>query len=195
MTETLQILTGREIAASLPAVAELRLAIFREYPYLYAGDAASEQKYLAVYADAADACLVTVNAGNSVAGAATGIPLSLETGELVNPFAASAYEVDNCYYIGELLFYPAFRNRGLGSRVLKLIEERVRSLGRYRYLTCVTVVRPAGHPLCPADYLPIDRFLARTGFKPLPGICANFTWSELDGVRREHGMQYWLKEL
>lgn len=195
MPETLQILTDREIAASLPAVAELRLAIFREYPYLYAGDAASEQKYLAVYADAADACLVTVSAGGRVVGAATGIPHSLETVELVNPFAASGYEVADCYYIGELLFAPAYRNRGLGSRVLKLLEERVRSLGRYRYLSCVTVVRPAGHPLCPADYLPIDRFLARTGFKALPGVCTSFTWSELDGVSRDHGMQFWLKEL
>jgi len=195
MTEAIQLVTGREAEACLPAVAGLRLAVFREYPYLYAGKQESEDQYLAGYAAAADGCVLTVSAGGRVVGAATGMPLSLEQQELLTPFAATPYAVGEIYYVGELLFYPDYRNRGLGMQTLQILADKVRSFGRYRYLACATVMRPPGHPLQPADYLPIDRFLARTGFKALPGVFANFTWCETDSVSREHQMQFWLKEL
>jgi hypothetical protein len=41
---------GDEVTASLPAVAALRIAVFREYPYLYDGTLAHEEEYLAGYA-------------------------------------------------------------------------------------------------------------------------------------------------
>jgi len=47
----------------------------------------------------------------------------------------------------------------------------------------------------PADYIPIDRFLAHTGFNPLLGITTSFTWLETDGVKRSHPMDFWIKEL
>jgi hypothetical protein len=56
-------------------------------------------------------------------------------------------------------------------------------------------VRPDDHPLRPANFLPIERFLKRTGFKALPGVMATFTWPELDGVSRDQQMQFWLKPL
>jgi hypothetical protein len=80
-------------------------------------------------------------------------------------------------------------------KLLAQLEQHVAQLGKYRFLTCATVVRPDDHPLRPADYLPIDRFLARTGFVRLPGVTTSFQWLELDGRKQEHAMQFWLKEL
>ena len=37
-------LTGAALAAALPDVARLRIAVFRAYPYLYDGDAAYEER-------------------------------------------------------------------------------------------------------------------------------------------------------
>jgi GNAT superfamily N-acetyltransferase len=136
-----------------------------------------------------------VNDAGSMVGAATGIPLCHESQDFVDPLARSSYPVAETFYVGELLFYPAYRNRGLGMSLIAMIEEQVRSLGNFRYLTCATVVRYDDHPLRPKEYVPIDRFLERIGFRDLPGVTTNFTWKEIDGISREHPMQFWVKEL
>jgi hypothetical protein len=51
-------LTGEALAAALPDVARLRIAVFRAYPYLYDGDAAYEEAYLQTYRESENAILV-----------------------------------------------------------------------------------------------------------------------------------------
>jgi len=80
-------------------------------------------------------------------------------------------------------------------KLLSLMEDKIRSLGSYRYLTCATVVRPDDHPHRPANYVPIERFLHRTEFRAVPAATISFTWLETDGVSRDHPMQFWIKEL
>mgnify|MGYP001309564430 CR=1 FL=1 len=195
MLLTTQILTGPDVTVHLDALATLRLEIFREFPYLYDGTRDNELRYLQVYAQAADSCVLTVAEEGRVVGAATGIPLLHEQQEIREPFAAVPYPPDSIYYVGELLLYPAYRNRGLGMQLLSNLEVQIRSLGSYRYLTCATVVRPDDHPQRPANYLLIERFLKRTGFIALPEVTATFAWRETDGVSREHLMQFWIKVL
>lgn len=195
MSLTTKLLTGIEVEASLDALATLRIEIFHEFPYLYDGKRESELRYLQGYAQAADACVLTVTDSGRVVGAATGMPLQHEQKELSDPFAATPYPVDSIYYVGELLFYTAYRNRGLGLSTLSALEDFVRSLGSYRYLTCATAVRPDDHPQRPANYVPIERFLNRTGFKSMPATTTSFTWLETDGVNRDHPMQFWIKVL
>ncbi len=195
MSLTTKLLTGNEVDESLDALATLRIEIFREFPYLYDGKRESELRYLSVYAQTAEACVITVTDAGRVVGAATGIPLQYEQKELIDPFAATPYPVDSIYYVGELLFYPAYRNRGLGMKLLSMMEDKVRSLGSYRYLTCATAVRPDDHRHRPAHYLPIERFLNRTGFKAIAAVTTSFSWLETDGTSREHPMQFWIKEL
>jgi GNAT superfamily N-acetyltransferase len=195
MAITEQMLTGSAVKDCLNEIASLRIEIFREFPYLYDGLREDELDYLKLYADAPEAFIVIVSDAEKVVGAATGIPLCHENRELIDPFVGTAYPVDEIFYVGELLFYPAYRNRGLGLRLVAQILQQISFLGTYRYLTCATVVRPDDHPLRPADYISIDRFLAHTGFNPLPGITTSFTWLETDGVKRSHPMNFWIKEL
>jgi len=195
MLLTTQILSGHDVTVHLDALATLRLDIFREFPYLYDGTRDSELRYLQVYAQAADACVLTATNGGRVVGAATGIPLMHEQQELREPFAAFPYPLGSIYYVGELLLYPEYRNRGLGMQLLSNLENQIRSLGSFRYLTCATVVRLDDHPHRPANYLPIERFLKRTGFTSLPEVTTTFAWRETDGVSREHLMQFWIKAL
>jgi len=75
------------------------------------------------------------------------------------------------------------------------LESQIRSFGSYRTLTCATVERPADHPLRPRDYIPITQFLGRTGFTRLSGVTTSFIWRETDGGKRDHPMQFWIKEL
>jgi len=190
-----QLLTGTAIADVLDDLATLRLEIFPEYPYLYQGRREDELKYLGTYAEAPDACVILAYDGNTIVGAVTGMPLIHEDARMLDAFAGTAFPLNEAYYVGELLFRPAYRNCGLGRKLLARLESHIRSLGRYRTLTCATVERPDDHPLRPRDYIPITRFLARTGFVRLSGVTTSFMWREIDGVKRDHPMQFWNKAL
>lgn len=192
---TEQLLTGAAIADALDDLATLRLDIFPEYPYLYQGRREDELTYLGTYAEAPDACVILAYDGSAVIGAATGMPLIQEDAQLRDAFAGKALPLDEVYYVGELLFRPAYRNGGMGQKLLDRLESHIRSLGRYHTLTCATVERPDDHPLRPRDYIPITRFLARTGFVRLSGVTTSFIWREIDGVKRDHPMQFWSKDL
>jgi GNAT superfamily N-acetyltransferase len=195
MVITKELVTGAAISGALNSLATLRLEIFREYPYLYDGRLEDELEYLKSYAEAPDACVILAHDEGTVAGAATGMPFIHEGAQMLDAIAGSQYSVENLYYVGELLFYPAYRNKGLGLQLLGHMEQHIRSLGRYRQLVCATVDRTEAHPLKPDGYLPIKRFLARTGFDLMPGVTTSFSWIETDGVRRDHPMQFWVKEL
>ena len=145
--------------------------------------------------DTPDAFVISVKDSGTMIGAATGTPLRHENEGLVVPFEGTSYSVNELFYVGEVLFYPAYRDCGFGLRLLKQIEEYVRTLGNYRYLICATVVRPDNHEQRPKNYIPIDGFLTRTGFIKLHGVTTSFVWKEIDGFNHEHPMQFWLKEL
>ncbi len=195
MNITEQTLYAAEIRDYLDELAKLRINIFQEYPYLYHGEQAYELTYLGIYAESADALAIVAHDDGALAGAVTAIPLKDEMTELTAPFNGTPYPLEQIFYIGELLFYSKYRSSGMGSRLIAQVEAYVRSLKRYRFLTCATVVRPDEHPQRPANYLPIDSFLHKNGFQPLAGITATFDWPELDGVSRSHSMQFWLKRL
>jgi len=192
---TEQLLTGAAIAEALDDLATLRLDIFPEYPYLYQGRWEDELTYLGTYAEAPDACVIIAYDGLTVIGAATGMPLVHEDAQMLDAFAGTTFPLNEVYYVGELLFRPAYRNYGLGRKLLERLESQIRSLGSYYTLACATIERPADHPLRPRDYTPITRFLAVTGFVRLPGVTTHFMWRETDGVARDHPMQFWSKEL
>jgi hypothetical protein len=44
-------------------------------------------------------------------------------------------------------------------------------------------------------YVPIERFLLTNQFAKMPGVTTHFTWKEIDGIRRNHEMQFWIKSL
>ena len=192
---TEQLLTGAAIADALDDLATLRLDIFPEYPYLYKGRIEDELTYLATYAEAPDACAILAYDGLTVIGAVTGMPLVHEDAQILDTFAGTKFPLDEVYYVGELLFRLDYRNYGLGQKLLDRLESHIRSFGSYRMLTCATVVRPEDHPLCPRDYISISKFLARTGFARLSGVTTSFMWLETDGVKRDHPMQFWIKNL
>lgn len=190
-----ELLVGPAVRPYLAEIARLRITIFKEFPYLYKGSREIEIKYLQAYAEAPDACVFVVRDGDAVIGAVTGIPLSGEPASFTAPFAGSPFSLDTIYYLGEVLFSPAYRGQGLGSRILKEFEDHVRALGRYRHLACATIERPEDHPLRPSDYHPIDGLLTRVGLTRHPELRVTLPWPDLDGNVTENTMVFWMKEL
>jgi hypothetical protein len=72
---TVRVLRGVALEAALDDVARLRIAVFRDWPYLYDGSLEYEREYLATYRDSPGALLVGAFFGDVLVGASTSTPM------------------------------------------------------------------------------------------------------------------------
>ncbi|MGQ9368756.1 GNAT family N-acetyltransferase [Azospirillum sp. ST 5-10] len=189
-------LTGDALQARLPDLARLRIAVFRDFPYLYDGSPDYEERYLATYAAAPGSVVVGAFDGERVVGAATALPLRHEPEHVTAPFRAGGWDVGRLFYYGESVLLPAYRGRGVGVRFFAEREAQARRLGGFSHAVFCAVDRPADHPRRPAGHVPLDDFWRRRGFRPLPGVACRFSWRDLDETAEsEKPMRFWIKEL
>jgi GNAT superfamily N-acetyltransferase len=188
-------LSGREAQAYLQELARLRIAVFREFPYLYDGDMAYEEEYLHTFFQAPDSVLVVVLDGGAVVGASTGLPLEQETANIQQPFLEQGLEVGRIFYCGESVLLPEYRGRGIGVRFFEERERWARRLERFDTLAFCAVVRPEDHPRRPADYVPLDAFWRRRGFERTELYCY-ISWRDLDETGESpKALRCWMKGL
>ena len=189
-------LRGAEIAAWLPAVARLRIAVFREYPYLYDGDEAYEARYLATYARSPGGVLVVVLDGERVVGASTGMPLAGTEAEFQAPFLARGMPVDEVFYCAESVLLPEYRGLGFGHRFFEEREAHARSLGACAWTAFAAVDRAEDDPRCPAGYRSNAPFWTRRGYVRQPGMTMRLAWKQIDcDVETEQALTFWLRRL
>jgi hypothetical protein len=91
-------LSGDELARGLDAVARLRIAVFRSYPYLYDGSLDYERGYLEKFAAAQGAVIAVARDGDRVIGAATGCPLAAEHEAFSAPLKALGHDMNDIFY-------------------------------------------------------------------------------------------------
>lgn len=195
MSLVVERVVGAALADHLPALAALRIRVFREWPYLYAGTLEYEQRYLASYARAPDAVVVLARDGARVVGASTAMPLGHHSDEVVPPLVAAGYAPERVCYLGESVLEPAYRGRGLGRTFFEHREDHARAHGSSIAAFCA-VARPADHPRRPPDYRPLDPFWTRLGYVRRPDITASFSWcDEGDDHETAKPMVFWIKEL
>ena len=188
-------LTGDALGAVLDDVADLRIRVFREWPYLYDGSQAYERTYLQSYRDSADAIVVGAFHGETLVGASTGTPMEDHADEFAVTLAATGLTAEQTFYCAESVLLPEYRGQGIGHRFFDLREEHARSLGR-RFSAFCAVQRPAEHPLRPADYRPLDAFWRSRGYVPCPDAIARFSWKDIDQDREtEKPLQFWTRPL
>jgi len=188
-------LTGAEIGAAIDDLAGLRIAVFADFPYLYAGDPAYERDYLREFAAAPDAVLVAAFDGARIVGAATASPMAAQKAEFRAPFEARGIDTAALFYFGESVLLADYRGRGIGHAFFDHREARARDCGAGS-ATFAAVIRPADHPARPAGYRPLDAFWTGRGYAPVPGLVTELAW-------QEHGepdespkpMQYWMRRL
>ncbi|MDX2236519.1 MAG: GNAT family N-acetyltransferase [Hyphomonadaceae bacterium] len=188
-----QALTGPALHAALPALARLRIAVFRAFPYLYDGAEEYEARYLSVLETAKDAIIVAAFDGDEIVGCATGCALSDHHDDMAAPLAAAGFEPAQMFYCAESVLLPAYRGRGVGHAFFDAREAHARARGYQESVFCA-VMRPADHPARPADYRPLDAFWRARGYAPLDGVVSTFSWRDLgDGAESEKPMQVWRK--
>jgi GNAT superfamily N-acetyltransferase len=192
---------GADIRLVFDGLAQLRIAVFRDFPYLYEGSVDYERTYLNTYANSERAMLFAVFDGDRMVGGTTCLPLRDETAEVQAPFLRAGYDVDTIFYFGESLLLPAYRGQGLGHRFFDEREAHVCSFGLYLTMTFCAVQRPGrgtanDHPLRPAAYRPLDPFWQQRGYQPDPALQTTFSWPDI-GETEESAkvMQFWTKNV
>jgi len=187
---------GRDLSPWLDAVAALRVAVFRDWPYLYEGDPAYEREYLRAYADSADSVVVLALDGERVVGVSTGLPLADDTAEFQRPFLDAGRPVDDVFYFGESVLLPDYRGRGLGHRFFDEREAHARSLGRFAWTAFCAVDRDPADPRRPEGHRGNEAFWTKRGYVRQPGMTVRLAWPEPgQPVPTEKPLTFWLRPL
>lgn len=188
-------LQGAELEAALDGVAELRITVFRDWPYLYDGSKDYEREYLQTYRDNPGALLVGAFHEGRLIGASTSTPMEDHAPEFAAPFRALGIAPEKILYGAESVLLRPYRGIGLGHRFIDLREGHARALGRTHVAFC-SVVRPEDHPARPAVYRSNDAFWRGRGYATLPGVVARFSWKDLgEAEETEKALQFWMRAL
>jgi GNAT superfamily N-acetyltransferase len=191
-----QTYAGAAVAPYLDAVAELRIAVFRDWPYLYCGDHEYEKNYLATYAQSPESLFVLAFDGPRVIGASTGIPLIDETSAFQQPFLDRGIALADVFYFGESVLLKEYRGHGLGHRFFDEREGYARRLERFSMTAFCAVERGEDDPRRPADVRANDVFWSKRGYRRQDDMFCRLEWQEIgsDGPSC-HRLRFWLREL
>lgn len=190
----MHIATGTEIVPYIPRIADLRISLFREFPYLYDGDVEYERGYLKTYAESGSSLTVLILDEDRLVGVSTGLPLMDADEEFQEPFLSTG-EIDPeaVFYFGESLLLDNYRGQGIGHVFFDEREKHAMALG-YTITAFCAVDRPADHPLRPTDYRPLDEFWIKRGYSKRPDLIARYPWKDL-GEENESAkpMIFWVR--
>lgn len=174
-------------------VANLRISIFREYPYLYEGNVAYEKNYLEKFVRSKDSIFVIAFDGQDVIGALTGLPLSEEEPNIQEPWLKHNFDISSTYYFSEALIYEKYRGQGLGIKMFDIAEKWATK--KYNHLTLASVIRKDNHPLKPINYHKIDAFWEKLGYQKEENIICKILWKEINAEQESNKpLIFWSKK-
>ncbi len=185
---------GAEIESVFEDLGKLRIAVFKDYPYLYEGTLEHEMEYLKIYSSAPKSFVFGVYDGSEMVGATTCIPLSEETSEVQKPFIEAGYDIEKIFYFGESILLPAYRGKGIGHRFFDEREAHASSFGSYDYTAFCSVDRGEKHPLKPLDYRPNDAFWLKRNYSKKNDLVCEMTWLDVDNSEpTSKPLIFWMK--
>lgn len=177
-------------------LARLRIAVFRDYPYLYDGSPEYEEEYLSTYLQSANSIAILALDNGRVVGASTGLPLIEETAEFQAPFLDHGYDLNTVFYCGESVLLKEHRGGGVYRQFFAGRENHARQLGGFDLCTFCCVQRPADHPRRPADYEPLDAIWRHFGYEEQAQLQTRFAWKEIDEAEESSKpMLFWTRRL
>lgn len=187
--------SGRAIEPWLDHLAALRIAVFRDWPYLYDGDEDYEARYLQTYLQSPRSVAVLAFDEGRVVGASTGLPLVDESEAFLVPFAETSIPPQEVFYCGESVLLPQYRGRGIGHRFFDEREAHARSYGDYAWTAFCAVDREPSHPRRPAFHRGNEAFWTKRGYRQRPELRAHLHWRETGQDVVDHTLTFWLRPL
>ena len=188
---------GAALGPWLEDVARLRIAVFRDWPYLYDGDLAYEREYLDAYAKSADSVFVLAFDGDRVVGAATGLPLADDSDRVPAPVARRRAIGGRGVLLRRI--GAAARVPGAGHRpsLLRRARGACAVAGSLRAAPrSVRWIAPHDDPRRPAGHRGNEAFWSKRGYVRQPGLTVRLAWRELgEASPSEKPLTFWTRPL
>jgi GNAT superfamily N-acetyltransferase len=186
---------GQKLSEHLEAMAQLRITVFNEWPYLYEGSLDYEKKYLQTYIKSNHSFVLLALDGKMVIGATTAILAADEEEAFQAAFMQQGLDPQTVCYFGESILLPEYRGLGIGKEFMKRRLNFARSLPGVKYASFCAVVRPDNHPSRPPSYKPLNSFWQQMGFHSVNGMQTEYTWLDKgDKIETKKIMQFWMQE-
>lgn len=192
----IETLKGKQISPLIFDLAQLRIEIFKEYPYLYDGDIEYEKNYLKSYIECADSFLITVFLNGSLVGASTCLPLQCAAPEFIEPFQKNKLDVSKYFYFGESIMKKQYRGNGIYSCFFSERENYAKSLKIYSKYCFCAVDRGENHPDKPIDYISLENYWKKHGYIKKEKLTTFFKWRDVnENIESEKLMKFWIKDI
>lgn len=177
-------------------LANLRMQVFREFPYLYEGDIEYEKNYLKTYFTSPKSFVALCYDEQKVIGACTAILLSEEQAEFQTPFLNKGFDPKTVCYFGESVLLSDYRGKGIGNRFMDLRLNFAQEFPGVNLAAFCAVIRDEHHPLRPKNYSPLDGFWRKRGFEKMPDFITEYSWRDVgDNSESPKKMQFWSKKI
>lgn len=189
-------LKGGEIRPYVMELAKLRLAIFKEFPYLYEGSIEDELEYMKIYMHSPDSIMIVALDNQKAVGIATAMPLKQFTiTECQKPFLDLSMNISDIFYFGESVLDKNYRGQGIYRQFFQEREAAAKAYGSHTVTFCA-VERSKNHPHCPQNYRSLDKVWEHFGYKKHPEILTYFVWKDIgDKHKTAKPMIFWMKQL
>lgn len=190
-------LEGKELNSHIEDLAQLRIQVFKDFPYLYEGSLDYEKSYLASYQQSELSKVFIAFDGDRPIGASTCNLLANEEQEFKDAVESFYPNLEKVFYFGESVLLKEYRGRGIGKDFFQLREAHAKkSLGSELAYTCFcSVVRSPQHPLKPTDYRALDPFWESQGYTKQAQVIADFKWKDIDQEKEtEKQLVFWFKD-
>ena len=190
----IQKFAGSEIEKILKPLAELRILIFKDFPYLYEGSFEYEKKYLSRYLKSEKSAVIAYFDQDQIVGAATVLPLASEDSAIQKPFIDHQVDLENHYYFGESLLRKEYRGQGIGHLFFDEREKHALQDSKCQWTTFCAVDRPQNHPLRPPQYQPLDLFWQKRGYTKQHHLKTQLSWQDLnEKIETPKTLTFWTK--
>lgn len=192
----IEIVHGPITSRHAELVTSMRMSIFREYPYFYAGDLKTEAEYVEIYTKSPRSIFVLAKEGKKVIGLVTGIPLQDMDEDLTAPIKKAVLDLQPIYYLGEILLLKEFRGKGIGYQMYKAFEKTVRGQHCYTMIAIIRIDEKQNHAKKPKDYKSLQEFWTRLGFVEDLNLSLKVPYQEIDHAdKTSHTFYYSLKKI
>ncbi len=185
---------GASIKEIIHPLAELRITVFHDFPYLYDGNIEFEENYLSRYANIEQGFVFSVWDQDTLVGAATGMPMKNEMKSIQFPFEEKNWDMESIFYFGESILLESYRGQGIGHRFFN--EREVFALENgYQTTAFCSVNRPETHPLKPENYRSNEVFWQKRGYTKDPSIICHMNWLDRgEEIETEKPLEFWYRK-
>ncbi len=191
------LLKGKQALPFIDIVANFRINVFKEFPYLYEGNIEDERGYITSYTEHDDANIILIYKGDSAIGFSSSLPLSMESEYITDVIKNAGLDINDYLYLGEAIINKEYRGIGILNNIIDIHTSEAKKLNLSKFCF-MAVLRDSNHPNTPKDdnYIANEVIFSKKGFSPINDCYVNIEWKNcITGNMEENTLQFYTKDV